>query len=660
MANNFQIVISAVDRATQTVQRINNSLNRLTQPLVRIKQSMQQFSQAMGLDKVGKAMQGVGRAAGDVAGKVSSIVAPMTAVIGVGSIAGLFALATGWGALGFEVSKTAGTLGMATSDLMSMRGAARLAGVSSEQLTGSLKSVGDTMEDALFGRNQSALMLLNKIGVSIHKTADGSIDAARGFKDIATYIAGIKSAQVQSLVARQFGIEAALPLLRKGAKGIAEYQRQVAEFGGSRTQASIAAAEGFGLKMIYLNMATDGLKTSIGDRLIPVLLPFIERLTSWVAANRDLIATRVTEFVEAFAIWLNRISFNDVLNGMSSFLSRISDTVDALGGWKTAALLAMGVMAGPFLLSIVSFGISLAKLAAVTIPVLIRALGLLRLAMLANPITAILTVIATVAVLIYENWDRLAKWWRRMWGDMSEDAASGQGKIAASTDKLAKGAKGVSDGWSTASGGQGEPLIMPGDGLSNGQGDSPIMSGGGKFNGHGASGDWESSPGSDTRPRGIRNNNPGNLRTWGNTPRVDGFARFETPEAGLSAMIRNLQTQQSKHGLNTIASIIGKWAPASENNTVAYIEAMAKNTGFAPNQKLDLTDKATVAPLVSAIIKHEGNEAGFSKDMVEKAVTRVVVDFKNAPAGTTALASTKGGNMVPVRVNHAMPTLAAG
>lgn len=645
MANNFQIVISAVDRATQTVQRINNSLNRLTQPLVRIQQSVQQFSRSMGLDKVGKAMVSVGRAAGDAAGKVSSIVAPMAAVIGVGSIAGLFALATGWGELGFEVSKTAGTLGVATSDLMSMRGAARLAGVSSEQLTGSLKSVGDTMEDALFGRNQSALMLLNKIGVSIHKTADGSIDAARGFKDIATYIAGIKSAQVQSLVARQFGIEAALPLLRKGAQGIEEYQRQVAEFGGSRTQAGIAAAEGFGLKMIYLNMATDGLKTSIGDRLIPVLQPFIERLTAWIAANRDLIATRVTEFVEAFATWLSRINFTEVLNGMTSFIGRIVDVVDSLGGWKSVALLVMGVMAGPFLLSIASFGISLAKLAAVTIPVLIRALGLLRLAMLANPITAILTVIATVAVLIYENWDRLAKWWRRMWGDMSDDAASGQGKIAASTDKLAKRAKGVSDGWSTS---------------PEGRGDSPVMPGGGQFNGHGASGDWESSPRSDTRPRGIRNNNPGNLRTWGNTPREDGFARFATPEAGLSAMIQNLQTQQSKHGLNTIASIIGKWAPASENNTAAYIAEMAKHTGFGPNQKLDLTDKATVAPLVSGIIKHEGNEAGYSKDMVEKAVTTVVVDFKNAPAGTTALASTKGGNMVPVRVSHSMPTLAAG
>ena len=54
------------------------------------------------------------------------------------------------------------------------------------------------------------------------------------------------------------------------------------------------------------------------------------------------------------------------------------------------------------------------------------------------------------------------------------------------------------------------------------------------------------------------------------------------------------------------------------------------------------------------------NSAGYSKDMVEKAVTQVVVDFKNAPAGTTATANMKGGNMVPVRVNHSMPTLAAG
>lgn len=628
MAAIFNIVISATDRVTRTVRGINDSLTRITRPFTRIQRSVQQFSRAMGLDKLGKAMGSVVRSAGDLAGKVSSIVAPMAALVGAGSIAGLLALATGWGNVGFEIDKTAATLGITTSGLMSLRGAARLAGVSSEELTGSLKSVGDTMEDALFGRNQSALMLLNKMGIGIHKTAEGSIDAARGFKEIATYISTIKNAQVQGLIARQFGIEAALPLLRKGAKGIDEYQRKVAEFGGARTDAAIAAASNLGLSMIYLGMATDGLKTSIGDRLIPVLQPFIEKLTAWITANQDLIATRVAEFVEGFANWLDRIDFNDVLNGITKFISGVTGVIDCLGGWKSAALLVMGIMAGPFLLSIASFGASLINLASVVIPIVITALNLLWVVALANPIIAIIGAVAAVALALYANWDKIKRWWHRLWGDMSDDATEGEKSIAKSAEKLAKGAKG----------------------------------GGGQFDGHGASGDWDSSPpaAGGGAPIGIRNNNPGNLRAWGNTPQAGGYARFATPEAGLAAMIKNLQAQQSVHGLNTIAGIISKWAPPNENNTAAYIAEMEKSTGFRANQPLDLTDKRTIAPLVSGIIKHEGNSAGYSKDMVEQAVTQVTVDFKNAPAGTTATATTKGGSMVPVRVSHSMPTLAAG
>lgn len=638
MASVFNIVITAVDRATRTVRQINDTFERLTRPLVLIRRSVQQLSTELGLDKVAKAMGGVGRSALDVAGRVRSIVAPMAAVIGVGSIAGLLALATSWGTVGMEVSKAGAAIGISTSTLMSMRGAAKLAGVTSEELTGSLKSVGDTMEDALFGRNQSALMLLNKMRIGIHKTADGSIDAARGFKDIATYISGIKSAQVQGVIARQFGIEAALPLLRKGAKGIEELQQKVADFGGSRNAAAIAAADAFGFKMVSLSMATEGVKISIGERLIPVLQPFIEKLITWVTANRDLIATRVTEFVAAFATWIERINFNDVLNGMTSFITGVAGVIDSLGGWKTAALLTMGIMAGPFLLSVATFGASLVKLGVTVIPVVIRALGLMRLAMLANPITAIILAIATAAYYLYENWDKVKKWWKGLWGDMSDDAAKGQTDIAKSTEKLAKGTKGLGE--------------KQRGGASGDWGDRP---------GGGASGDWEDAPGTRSRaPRGIRNNNPGNLRTWGDTPRVDGFARFATPEAGLAAMIKNLQVQQSKHGLNTIAGIIGKWAPSSENETGSYVNSIVKQTGFGAHQPLDLTDKRTVAPLISSMIRHEGNSAGYSKDMVDKAVTTVVVDFKNAPAGTTASANTKGGDMVPVRVNHSMPTLAAG
>ena len=104
--------------------------------------------------------------------------------------------------------------------------------------------------------------------------------------------------------------------------------------------------------------------------------------------------------------------------------------------------------------------------------------------------------------------------------------------------------------------------------------------------------------------RGMRNNNPGNLRSWGNNPIVDGFAQFPTLQAGLSAEDRQLALYGSR-GINTPAAIISKWAPSSENNTAAYISAVSKSTGFGANQQLDLSDPSVRQKIANAINAQE-------------------------------------------------------
>jgi len=631
MSNNFKIVISAVDQATATIRKINDSMSRITRPISEIKKSVGALGKELGLDKVGKSMAAVSKSASDLAGKVSSIIAPMAAVVGVGSIAGVVALATEWAHLGLEISNTSKTLGMATSDLMSMRGAATLAGVSAEALTGGLKSVGDTMQDALFGRNQSALMLLDKMNVGIHKTADGSIDAARGFKDIATYISKVPSAQVQSLVARQFGLEALLPLLRKGAKGIEEYQRKVAEFGGSQSQQSIASAEDFGLKLNFLSMSVGGLKTSIGDKLIPVLSPFIDKLTSWIVANRDLIATNIAKFVQGFATWLEKIDFNKVLKGVTDFIRKIGQVVDGLGGWKTVLLAIVGMKVLGAVSPLISLAAALTQVGV--------SLGLIA----AGTAGVALLIGAVGALGVYAGY----KGAEYLFGDMSSSKTDSSAKPAPHLRTKAA----LREEASRQRTDVGLSPLGPGAMMSKAdlRQEARLQ--------------WMESfgmPRGKAAPRGIRNNNPGNLMEWGNMPRKDGYAVFPTPEAGLTAAIKNLQAQQNKHGLNTIEGIVKKWAPPNENNTEAYIADVEKQTGFGRNQALNLSDRKTVAPLISSIIKHEGNGAAYSKEMVDDAVTKVVVEFKGAPPGTSAVASDKGGKSVPVRINHTMPSLAAG
>ena len=132
-------------------------------------------------------------------------------------------------------------------------------------------------------------------------------------------------------------------------------------------------------------------------------------------------------------------------------------------------------------------------------------------------------------------------------------------------------------------------------------------------------------PSNDKRiPRGIRNNNPGNI-DWHKNINWQGmdenqhdgrFIRFETPEHGLRAMARVLRTYQQKHKLNTIRKIVSRWAPPSENRTGSYVNAISKKTGIPANQRINLEDDATLAKIMNAMIAHENGRNIYTNNQI--------------------------------------------
>lgn len=68
------------------------------------------------------------------------------------------------------------------------------------------------------------------------------------------------------------------------------------------------------------------------------------------------------------------------------------------------------------------------------------------------------------------------------------------------------------------------------------------------------------------------------------------FARFDTPENGIRALGKLLQTYQRVYGLNTVAKIISRWAPSNENDTAAYVRSVERRIGLAPGAKIQLTE----------------------------------------------------------------------
>jgi hypothetical protein len=127
-------------------------------------------------------------------------------------------------------------------------------------------------------------------------------------------------------------------------------------------------------------------------------------------------------------------------------------------------------------------------------------------------------------------------------------------------------------------------------------------------------------------PRGLRNNNPGNIRLPAQGARGEmwrgqiagndsQYVTFETPEAGLRAMAKNLGSYADQ-GINTVQGIVARWAPASENNTAAYVAAVAKETGFSPDQPINLRDPSVLAKVIPAIVQHENGKQPYTANQI--------------------------------------------
>lgn len=109
-------------------------------------------------------------------------------------------------------------------------------------------------------------------------------------------------------------------------------------------------------------------------------------------------------------------------------------------------------------------------------------------------------------------------------------------------------------------------------------------------------------------PRGIRNNNPLNIRKgndWQGErhPQNDrAFEEFTTLEYGLRAgfiIIRNYIKRRPP--VNTPRLIISRWAPPSENATQRYVDTACKRANLNPDEKLTWNDKNKLCRLVWAM-----------------------------------------------------------
>ncbi|MBO5697996.1 MAG: structural protein P5 [Alistipes sp.] len=115
--------------------------------------------------------------------------------------------------------------------------------------------------------------------------------------------------------------------------------------------------------------------------------------------------------------------------------------------------------------------------------------------------------------------------------------------------------------------------------------------------------------------RGMRNNNPGNIRLSATrfkgevVPSKDSaFKQFSAVEYGYRAIFVLLDTYARRYGLTTIRKMISRYAPPTENFTDGYVRFVCRRSGIGADERVDSRSPRDMVPIVAAMAEIENGE----------------------------------------------------
>lgn len=256
--------------------------------------------------------------------------------------------------LGDQAAKDARKLGLTTEQVQRLGHAARLSGADFGVVKTGMQAFSRGLEDALTKGTGPAAEAFEELGISMDSTAIQSRDTNAAMGLIADKFAkmpndGRKTALAMKLFSRS-GAEL-IPFLNTGSEGIEKMGQEFEDLGAVISGDQAAALEQFNDDMLRVKAGMRGLKVTIARELLPVFQEGINDTLEWVKANKDLIAQKVSE-------WLNRIIpfVRKLFEFIGQLLTVIGGLIDKLGGLDKALLTAAGAFTGLKLASAAALG----------------------------------------------------------------------------------------------------------------------------------------------------------------------------------------------------------------------------------------------------------------------------------------------------------------
>lgn len=259
-----------------------------------------------GMKKSGAGPEAIGKAAEAAAPKIGLMQRALTGVgVAIAANFGLHYLenfAHGLISASSAIIGTSERLGISKAAVQELGFAAKIAEADVGTLETGLKFLQQNSAQAAKGSKGDA-KAFSDLGVSV-KDASGNVKNADVlFEEVADAISKLPTDAAKTAAAMQlFGRSGAqlLPILKLGGQGIRDLRAEAKALGGGLSDEVIEEADAFEDNLTRLDFAMQGLKSVIGNILLPVFSVFTEAMTKGVSAIKKLWTE--TKYLQTFAI----------------------------------------------------------------------------------------------------------------------------------------------------------------------------------------------------------------------------------------------------------------------------------------------------------------------------------------------------------------------
>ncbi len=250
----------------------------------------------------------------------------------------LHSVTTGYAEAMDETVAFANAQRMSVAALQTWEYVAKRSDVSTEALRGSFQGLNITLGQIRIGAGKAYKFLSSQKSLApLVKQLKGAKDANDALGISLGFLGRVKNQGERNLLATKLGLTPEmLRIVDQGAEGIARLQKEAAKWGLTSDKAA-GDIDAYNDANDRLTASLDGLKRTIGEHLMPVLTPYVDKLADWVANHRKLIGQKVGEWVDKGAKAIPKLvdAFDKalpVLNAVGDSLARIGSLIRVLEG----------------------------------------------------------------------------------------------------------------------------------------------------------------------------------------------------------------------------------------------------------------------------------------------------------------------------------------